>query len=332
MKIKFLSNSSTGKKMGALLACGALVAAIGVGSASAAATIQSLQVKIDNGVKYYSTDGGKTWSKQPPKGVNTTIDAEGKVTTTNGTPPADGQASLTKVEDGVKSYSTDGGKTWSHEAPEGSNEGAIGGENFPTFTRGTPEGAADLIIKYENGVKLYSTDGGETWSEEAPQGVTETTGENGETIHSYNIAPKAGERGVLTKVEDGVRTYSTDGGKTWSEEAPEDSDGGIASGDDSFPTYTRGTPEGTPDLIIKYENGVKLYSTDGGKTWSQEAPKGVTESTGENGETIHKYGIAPKAGEGGVLTKVEDGVRTYSTDGGKSWSKQAPRADEGTTV
>lgn len=221
MKIKLLSAMDGKKKLGTLIVCGALVAGIGAVSVSAANSITTLQVKVEDGVKLYSTDDGKTWNKQAPEGVNTTIDADGKVTTTNGTPPADGQASMTKVEDGVKSYSTDGGKTWSHEAPESSGEGiANGDEDFPTYTRGTPEGAADLIIRYENGVKLYSTDGGETWSGEAPQGVTVTTGENGETIHSYGITPKAGERGVLSKMEDGGRVYSADGGKTWSKQAP----------------------------------------------------------------------------------------------------------------
>jgi len=203
MKIKFLSNSSTGKKMGALLACGALVAAIGVGSASAAATIQSLQVKIDNGVKYYSTDGGKTWSKQAPEGVTETIDTDGKVTILKGTPPRKGEG---------------GGS--STKAEKGDENKAI-----HTHTRGLSDGATSLMIKIENGVKLYSTDGGKTWSEQAPEGVTEKVGEDGKVTTSYGIAPKEGEDdGILSKVENGVRTYSTDGGKTWSEQAPIDAD------------------------------------------------------------------------------------------------------------
>lgn len=195
MKIKLLSAMDTKKKLGTLIVCGALVAALGTASASAANTISSLH-KIENGVKLYSTDGGNTWSKQAPEGVTEKIDADGKVTITNGTPPEVG-ASFTKGDDGTKA----------------------------TYTRGIPDGVPDLMIKIENGVKLYSTDGGKTWSEQAPEGVTETAGEDGKVTTSYGIAPKEGEDdGILSKVENGVRTYSTDGGKTWSEQAPIDAD------------------------------------------------------------------------------------------------------------
>lgn len=228
MKIKLLSATDTKKKLGALVVCGALVAAIGT-SAFAANSISSLLVKNEDGVRLYSTDGGNTWSKQAPDGVNETVHADGRVTITNGTPPREGESGglLTKVEDGVASYSADGGKTWSGQAPEGAKGGStIGGdENKIVNTRGNPAGAPNLTIKIENGVKLYSTDGGKTWSKEAPEGVTETVGEDGKTTTSYGIAPKEGEgHGILSKVEDGARTYSTDGGQTWSEHAPEAAD------------------------------------------------------------------------------------------------------------
>jgi hypothetical protein len=49
--------------------------------------------------------------------VTATTDADGKVIITRGTPPMEGggQASFTKVEDGVTSSSTDGGKTWTKQ-------------------------------------------------------------------------------------------------------------------------------------------------------------------------------------------------------------------------
>lgn len=202
MKIKLLSAMDTKKKLGTLIVCGALVAALGTASAAlgttstfAANTISSLH-KIENGVKLYSTDGGKTWSKQAPEGVTEKIDADGKVTITNGTPPEVG-ASFTKGDDGTKA----------------------------TYTRGIPDGVPDLMIKIEKGVKLYSTDGGKTWSDQAPEGVTETVGEDGKVTTSYGIAPKEGEDdGILSKVENGIRTYSTDGGKTWSGQDPRDAD------------------------------------------------------------------------------------------------------------
>ncbi|ATW25150.1 sialidase family protein [Candidatus Formimonas warabiya] len=176
MKSKILSMlGTTKKKAGAVVLCGALVAAIGVGTAYAAGSITSLQVQVKNGVKSYSTDGGKTWAKKVPDGV-TVNDKDGKITVTNGVPPkdADGKGLLSKVENGVRSYSTDGGKTWSEKAPDGVTETETTDGKF-TFTNGDPSEDAHgmgLMVKVESGVKLYSTDGGKTWSENAPDGVT----------------------------------------------------------------------------------------------------------------------------------------------------------------
>lgn len=206
MKIKLLSAMDTKKKLSTLIVCGALVAALGTASAFAANTISSLQVKFENGVKLYSTDGGKTWSKQAPEGVTETIDADGKVTILKGTPPRKGEGggSSTMAEKGDENKAI-------HTHTRGLSDGATGGTS--------------LMIKIENGVKLYSTDGGKTWSEQTPKGVTETVGEDDKVTTSYGIAPKEGEDdGILSKVENGVRTYSTDGGKTWSEQDPIDAD------------------------------------------------------------------------------------------------------------
>lgn len=216
----------TNKRWTALLAAGALVAAIGVGSAYAATASSSLLVKVEEGVSSYSTDGGKTWSAKAPDGVSEVKSEDGTFTVTNGTPPRDGQAYglLTKVDDGVILYSTDNGKTWSEQAPDGSEpswtisgggSGAVGlpGEGAHT--------ASSLRVKVENGVTLYSTDDGKTWSETAPDGVT--VGEDGKVTFQQG-APSGEEagKGILSKVENGVRTYSTDGGKTWSSTAPSD--------------------------------------------------------------------------------------------------------------
>lgn len=83
-------------------------------------------------------------------------------------------------------------------------------------------------------------------------------------------------------------------------------------------------------LQVKTENGVRIYSTDNGKTWSQDAPDGVTVSEKDGILTITN-GVFPKGGgEGaGMLIKTEDGIRYYSTDGGRTWSQNAP---EGVTI
>jgi len=121
MNNKILSKlDTTKKKAGAIVLCTVLVAALGVGTVFAANSINTLQVKVENGVRSYSTDGGKNWSQDAPEGV-TVSEEDGKITITNGVPPKDGEGGgmLIKVEDGIRYFSTDGGRTWSQNAPEG---------------------------------------------------------------------------------------------------------------------------------------------------------------------------------------------------------------------
>ncbi len=118
---KILSKlDTTKKKAGAIVLCGALVAALGVGTVYAASSMNSLQVKMENGVRSYSRDGGKSWSQDAPDGV-VVSDKDGKLTITNGIPSKDdeGNGMLSKMEDGIRYYSTDGGKSWSQNAPKG---------------------------------------------------------------------------------------------------------------------------------------------------------------------------------------------------------------------
>ncbi len=88
----------------------------------------------EDGTQSYSTDGGKTWSKEIPEGLENVkgITATAKADNGNGTVIEDVEAralsdddgvsvraSVRANEDGTLSYSTDGGKTWSKEVPEG---------------------------------------------------------------------------------------------------------------------------------------------------------------------------------------------------------------------
>lgn len=236
MKSKiFLILDTTKKKVGAVVLCGALVAALGAGTAFATNSLSSLQVKMENGVRTYSTDDGKPWSEKAPDGV-TVSDKDGKVSITNGTPPKDGEGKgiLSKVEDGVRKYSMDGGKTWSKNVPDGAEDGVTIDKNGNiTHTNGNPSGDADeksLMVKMENGVRLYSTDGGKTWSKNAPNGVT--IEDDGKVSMMYGTPPKDGEgKGILCKVENGVTSYSTDGGKTWSEKTPDGAEDSVTIGD-----------------------------------------------------------------------------------------------------
>ena len=93
------------------------------------------------------------------------------------------EKSLTKVEDGVVSTSYDDGATWTQGVPDGMEitETEDGGT---LVTMGEPpaDGADtgdSLMSKMVDGTMQYSTDGGQTWSEDVPDGVTVEEGEDG---------------------------------------------------------------------------------------------------------------------------------------------------------
>ncbi|MCL5996194.1 MAG: hypothetical protein M1546_09065, partial [Chloroflexi bacterium] len=65
---------------------------------------KGLLSKVENGVRSYSTDDGKTWSEKAPDGV-TVSDEDGKVTIMNGVPPTDADG---KAPDGAEDSMTIG--------------------------------------------------------------------------------------------------------------------------------------------------------------------------------------------------------------------------------
>ncbi len=189
---------------------------------------------------------------------------------------SDGEKSLVKNENGVITHSTDDGQTWISGAPEG----AVISENANDLPP-LPEGAKSLMVKDIDGKKQYSTDGGKTWSEQAPEGV-ETIIEDGKSTTSMGGLPpipalKEGSglhtSSVLKKDIDGKSQYSTDGGNTWSDQAPE-----------GIPAPGEEPPAGA-GFMAKNENGKMSYSTDGGQTWSDKAPDGMTITTSPDGKT-----------------------------------------------
>ncbi len=96
---------------------------------------------------------------------------------------------------------------------------------------------------------------------------------------------------IDVRQEDGRTLYSTDEGKSWSETVPEGltaSDDGTSSsvfiGQGDAPAVPEsGTLSETSSVSIKEENGKTLYSTDGGKTWSDEVPEGFSYTTDADG-------------------------------------------------
>ena len=83
----------------------------------------------------------------------------------------------------------------------------------------------NAAVRMEDGVVMYSIDGGETWSEDMPEGM------------SIEIATMGADHENAFEVkmdEDGTLQYSIDGGETWSTEVPEtyivtvDDDGNVS--------------------------------------------------------------------------------------------------------
>lgn len=250
-------------------------------------------------------------------GKNTALAEEAAAPAINVTSAAEKSASLegTKIRrsNNKWQFSSDDGATWSETPPEGIYEGNDGrlyyeaekmksmnseatGEisEFP-FGDGAGNG---VIMKRENDTWQFSSDGGKTWTDEAPDGVKLSEdgtvtweSEDGKQISQYDPA-------------DGQWKYSEDGGKTWSDPL-QDIEDWIENG------FTMTVAEG---ILMKLQDGKVVYSTDGGETWTEEVPEGL------------------EVPENSVIAKGEDGKMKYSTDGGKTWSEEKPEGFEIPTV
>lgn len=135
MREKLAITLNTGKKKAtAIVLAAALVLSLSTLTAFAASNLESLQVAIDSNGDRYSTDGGQTWSAEVPDGATVSAGGNGDHSIFIGTPPdgaiddvnaavnaATGAVAnvAVKQEDGKFLYSTDGGQTWSENAPAG---------------------------------------------------------------------------------------------------------------------------------------------------------------------------------------------------------------------
>ncbi|NGP57311.1 exo-alpha-sialidase [Paenibacillus thiaminolyticus] len=255
-------------------------------------------------------------------GATTTFAAEGKM-----------DSLMAKNENGVITYSTDGGQTWSEKAPANMQAVKMGEGNMMIKNKLASEGGikAKVMVKEENGTKLYSTDDGQTWSETAPEGMPAfDMGGEGNILFKMNGGSEDGIRiKVMVKEENGTKLYSTDDGQTWSEMAPE----GLPALPDGEGNVKFKMEGGSEDgvkikVMVKEENGTKLYSTDEGQTWSETAPEGMPafgKGKGEQGGiAIQKNGTSGEGMNKKVMAKEENGVLLFSTDDGQTWSEQAP--------
>lgn len=259
MKAKLWRISETGRRRASVIAlCAVLALVLGTVTAFAvgAATEETLGelFRLENGKASYSTDGGQTWNEGAPAngGIHYSLD-EGKTWSDGLSPEGSGENTLVasgqipdgtessydlavKEVDGVLQYSTDGGKTWSTDVPSGV-EVAEDGSIWASFGNGPDAGAKMSLIKVEDGIAYYSTGSDETWIEGLPsgndirysldEGKTWNNGlppadSGGQSLVAIGTPPAEGEaNGFITRNEKGVMSYSTDGGKTWSDTAPE---------------------------------------------------------------------------------------------------------------
>ncbi|WGU95097.1 sialidase family protein [Paenibacillus dendritiformis] len=192
------------------------------------------------------------------------------------------------------------------------------------------EAATDsLLVKHENGVINYSTDGGQTWNENAPANMQAIKIGEGNMKINTKFAPEDGIKSkVMVKEENGKKLFSTDDGQTWSETAPEGMPAFDMGGEGNIKFKKQGASEDgiKMKVMVKEENGKKLYSTDDGQTWSETAPEGMPAfDMGEQGNIKFKMkGDSEEGIKGKVMVKVENGVKLFSTDDGQTWSEQAP--------
>jgi len=103
-----------------------------------------------------------------------------------------------------------------------------------------------ISIEEEDGVVQFSTDDGQTWSEEAPEGLTVIEEGNQQIITDGDLFDVSGDD-TMAPLEEGEIRYSIDGGETWIETNPE---------------------QNTNHIETEIVDGVLKYSTDGGKTWT----------------------------------------------------------------
>src|SRR5699024_6635824 len=99
----------------------------------------------------------------------------------------------------------------------------------------------------EDGVVQFSTDDRQTWSEEAPEGLTVIEEGDQQIITECDLFDVSGND-VMTPLEEGEIRYSLDGVETWIE-------------------TKSNLVQNTGNIETEVVDGVLKYSTDGGDTW-----------------------------------------------------------------
>lgn len=146
----------------------------------------NISIRQNNNVTEYSTDNGKTWSREKPENfydfnftvneINGSLLREGEAFSFN----VDNETILMKKENNIVKYSLDNGDNWLTELPEKYKNKL---NNFPNATInldktiiGDEQGFFtfdvdnnNFQVRFDNGKIEYSIDGGKTWSTEKPE-------------------------------------------------------------------------------------------------------------------------------------------------------------------
>ncbi len=164
MKRFFLKLSPVKRRVGAAIVIGALLLTAGAFSAFAADSDspatggtpadENLLVRVNDGSARYSTDGGDTWADGLPEGGATHFSTDGGQTWNDGLPPEGAEGDGPTLV--VNGTAPNGGM------PPMADGAAAPGEGF----------GGSLMVRDENGDTRYSTDGGQTWTDTPPAGVT----------------------------------------------------------------------------------------------------------------------------------------------------------------
>ena len=162
-----------------------------------------------------------------------------------------------------------------------------------------------MKIRRTNGNWEFSSDGGITWSRTAPEGIYEdedcrlrynnsesNNGNNSsdEETFKFPISDKNGKSTIM-KRKDNKWKFSSDGGKTWSEEKPE----GVDVDKDGKLTWE--SEDGKKVSKFDPETNQWKYSEDGGKTWSEQKPEGYEIPSVDDILDSIPDGILPKNNE-----------------------------------
>ncbi|MGH4124711.1 MAG: sialidase family protein [Clostridium sp.] len=169
------------------------------------------------------------------------------------------------------------------------------------------------------------------------------------------FAANTEEVGAIARVntQTNETSYSVDNGKTWSKNAPQglkDKNATQNTGKMVYKVLADGTAvveQANPSdmagngimIKINAETNEVVYSTDGGKTWSKNAPQGLkdksaTENTGKmevikvlaDGTSVVEQLNPSDIADNGIMAKIdaETNKVVYSTDGGKTWVTELP--------